>query len=262
MGLRMCRFRTGRPAGRVSGRRRQPPPRGDALTKSCEAGYPERNMQGPGIDFFDVDHTILRGSSPRHYIVLGIRLGLFPRKNLLRIPVFYLRYRYTEMSSKKPFQRDFPGLAGTERTYLEEVARICFERKLKNDLYLEARDLIASLKAQGRSVILATSSVDIIVEPLAEWLGAGLIASSIEFENGLSTGRFLDGPVFRDAKRVKVIEHIERAGFTPQQCSFYSDSIHDLPLLEAVGNPVPTNPDGRLRKVARDRGWHVHVFRR
>lgn len=219
-------------------------------------------MHGPGIDFFDVDHTILRGSSPRHYIVLGVKLGLFPRKSLLKIPVFYLRYRLTEMNSQKTFQRDFPGLAGTERTYLEEVAHICFERKLKDDVYHEARDLIASLKEQGRTVVLATSSVDIIVKPLAEWLGTGLIASTIEFENGLSTGRFLDGPVFRDAKRIKVLEAIERTGFTPLQCSFYSDSIHDVPLLEVVGHPVAANPDRRLRKEARSRGWQVRVFRR
>jgi phosphoserine phosphatase len=68
--------------------------------------------------------------------------------------------------------------------------------------------------------------------------------------------------VFRDTKRVKVLEHIERAGFTPLQCSFYSDSIHDLPLLEVVGSPVAANPDGRLRKEARSRGWQVRVFRR
>ena len=219
-------------------------------------------MFRPGIDFFDVDHTLLRGSSPRHYIVLGVRLGLFPRKNLLKIPVFYLRYRFTEMSSQKTFQKDFPGLAGTERSYLEEVARICFEKKLRDDVYQEARDLISELKAAGRSVMLATSSIDIIVQPLAEWLGTGLIASSLEFVNGLSTGRFLDGPVFRDTKRTKVLEHIRRAGVRPQDCSFYSDSIHDLPLLESVGHPVATNPDGRLRKEARARGWEIRVFRR
>ncbi len=219
-------------------------------------------MHGPGIDFFDVDHTILRGSSSRHYVVLGVKLGMFPRTSLLKIPVLYLRYRLTEMSSQKTFQRDFPGLAGTERTYLEEVAQICFERTLRHDVYQEARDLIASLKEQGRRVVLATSSVDIIVKPIAEWLDAGLIASTLEFSNGLSTGRFLGPPVFQDAKRVKVLEHIERAGFTPLQCSFYSDSIHDVPLLEVVGNPVATNPDVRLRREARSRGWQIRVFRR
>jgi HAD superfamily hydrolase (TIGR01490 family) len=219
-------------------------------------------MQRLGIDFFDVDHTLLRGSSPRHYIVLGVKLGLFPRKNLLQIPVFYLRYRYTEMSSQKTFDRDFPGLTGTERSYLEEVARICFEKKLRGDVFQEARDLISRLKAEGRSVMLATSSIDIIVQPLAEWLGTGLIASSLEFVDGLSTGRFLDGPVFRDTKRTKVLDHIERAGLTPQECSFYSDSIHDLPLLEAIGRPVATNPDGRLKREARSRGWEILNFQR
>ena len=36
----------------------------------------------------------------------------------------------------------------------------------------------------------------------------------------------------------------------------------DLPMLEAVGNPVATNPDKELRAVAKDRVWPVLDFRK
>jgi phosphoserine phosphatase len=42
----------------------------------------------------------------------------------------------------------------------------------------------------------------------------------------------------------------------------YSDSITDLPMLEAVGNPVAVNPDRELRRLAEDRAWPVRDFRR
>jgi phosphoserine phosphatase len=39
--------------------------------------------------------------------------------------------------------------------------------------------------------------------------------------------------------------------------TFYSDSINDLPLLEAIGTPVVVNPDSRLREEATKRGWRI-----
>jgi phosphoserine phosphatase len=37
----------------------------------------------------------------------------------------------------------------------------------------------------------------------------------------------------------------------------YSDSINDLPLLEAVDTAVVVDPDARLAAIARERGWAV-----
>ena len=40
----------------------------------------------------------------------------------------------------------------------------------------------------------------------------------------------------------------------------YSDSYSDVPFLEAVGHPVAVNPDRRLRRIARLRGWPTVAF--
>ncbi|MBA3610362.1 MAG: HAD-IB family hydrolase, partial [Rubrobacter sp.] len=37
----------------------------------------------------------------------------------------------------------------------------------------------------------------------------------------------------------------------------YADAISDLPMLEAVGNPVAVNPDRRLEASAKERGWRI-----
>jgi hypothetical protein len=44
------------------------------------------------------------------------------------------------------------------------------------------------------------------------------------------------------------------------RCHAYSDSISDLPLLEAVGHPTAVNPDRALRREAQQRGWPVLAF--
>jgi HAD superfamily hydrolase (TIGR01490 family) len=178
----------------------------------------------------------------------------------LTIPLFYMQYRYGTMTGNKPFQRDFPGLEGTPRAYLEEVALRCFEEKLRPDVYQEAIDLIRSRQNEGRRVVFATSSIDIIVEPLARWLGVELIASSLEFVDDRCTGRFRGPPVFRAEKKRRVLQLIGDSSFEPDDCSFSSDSIHDLPLLEVVGRPVAVNPDRRLKKIARQRGWPILRF--
>ena len=106
--------------------------------------------------------------------------------------------------------------------------------------------------------MLATSSLDIIVEPLAQYLHVdGVLATSLEFEDGTCTGRFSGMPMFRREKKERVLSFIAGEGVSAGECSFYSDSIYDLPLLEAVGRPVAVNPDFRLRWIARRRGWPI-----
>ena len=52
-------------------------------------------------------------------------------------------------------------------------------------------------------------------------------------------------------------ELAEERGYDLADCYAYSDSISDLPLLEAVGHPSAVNPDRTLRKVAIERGWPI-----
>ena len=57
------------------------------------------------------------------------------------------------------FRRDFPDLRGKTKEYLEAISRDCFERSLKADIFEQARDLVAELKAEGQRVVFATSSI-------------------------------------------------------------------------------------------------------
>jgi phosphoserine phosphatase len=67
----------------------------------------------------------------------------------------------------------------------------------------------------------------------------------------------VDGPAFGAEKLSRARALIERLGLSGADCAFYSDSVHDLPLLEAVARPVAVNPDHRLKRIARRRGWEI-----
>ncbi|MGA2642399.1 MAG: HAD-IB family hydrolase, partial [Spirochaetia bacterium] len=213
-----------------------------------------------GIDFFDVDHTLTRRSSGGRFIALAMRQSVLPRRLLVMLPWYSLTYRLG-LFRLRAYEKGFPYLRGLERKTLELIARESFDGALKGDLFPEAVELVHSLRAGGRRVMLATSSLDIIVEPLAEYLHVdGVLATALEFEDGTCTGRFSGMPMFRREKKDRVLSFISVEGVSARECSFYSDSIYDLPLLEAVGAPVAVNPDFRLRRIAQRRGWPIRVM--
>jgi HAD superfamily hydrolase (TIGR01490 family) len=214
----------------------------------------------PGVDFYDLDHTLIAGSSAVSLILKGIRRGVFPAASAMFIPLFYVRYQLGLINPEAETW-SFSVLRGRSRLVLEELAREGF-LALRGRIYPQARERISASRAQGRTVVLATSSIEIAVAPLAEELGISeIIASTLEFEGERCTGRFREPPLLGEQKRRRVLSYLARQDIPPSQCGFYTDSISDLPLLESVGRPVAVNPDPRLRWVAKARGWPLLRFR-
>jgi len=211
----------------------------------------------PGVAFFDVDHTLTRRSSGGRFVGLAMRRGVLPRRLLFAMAWFSVAYqlgvaRFSEREG------EIPWLRGLRRDTLDRLADESFDSRLRGDLFPGAEALVRRLQGEGWRVVLATSSLDLIVQPLARHLGAhAVVASTLRFEDGVCTGRMVGPPMFRGEKRRAVLSWLEREGIPAGTCAFYSDSFYDLPLLESVGTPVAVNPDRKLRRTARDRGWQV-----
>jgi HAD superfamily hydrolase (TIGR01490 family) len=210
-----------------------------------------------GIDFFDVDHTLTRRSSGGRFVSMAMRRGVLPRRLLVMLPWYSLTYRLG-LFRLRAYEKGFRHVRGLTRKSLEEISKDSFDQTLKGDLFPEAVELLRSLRAGGRRVMLATSSLDFIVEPLAAYLHVdGVLATALEFRRGICTGRLMGTLMFGRGKRERVLSFIAEQGVSARECSFYSDSIYDLPLLEAIGMPVAVNPDFRLRRIARRRSWPI-----
>ncbi len=212
------------------------------------------------MHIFDLDHTLISGSSGRYYLATAADRGVLPRRVMLSIPMVYFRYRLGKLKASH-INRDLPQLTGIRRKVLEDVAEATFEERIKPALYPDAVQYINTLKAAGEELALATSSVDIIVEPLMRYLRfESMIASSVEFIDGKCTGKFLQTPTFGHEKKARVLTFLSERRVDPNRCFFYSDSIYDLPLLQEVGHPVATNPDIMLNRHARKSGWRIMRF--
>jgi len=219
-------------------------------------------MEVFNTEIFDVDHTITAKSTALSYLIILIKRKYVSPAVLTSLPYVYLNYKYGRMDEKH-FDRTVPELKGIRKSILENIALENFERYIKKSVYKKAEEFIKKLKDDGKKIIFASSSLDIILQPLVKYLGADeLIATEFKFENDICTGKFVDTPVFKTEKRKKVIEYATKHNIMLKLASFYSDSIHDRPLLEEVGNPVAVNPDIRLKLLAKKRDWIILDFKK
>jgi HAD superfamily hydrolase (TIGR01490 family) len=110
----------------------------------------------------------------------------------------------------------------------------------------------------GHVLALLSSAPSYVTRPIAETLGVGeVISTQFEVSSGQFTGKLI-GPACYGAGKVHWAEDmVSRRQLDLSQSYFYTDSYSDLPMLERVGHRVVVNPDPRLRRAAKRRGWPV-----
>ncbi len=220
-------------------------------------------MQRQTLAIFDVDHTISRRATSLAFIRVCMRYGFIKPWYLLGVPFLYLFYRLLNLRLDFLFKYSLPRLYGRSRADFEQVAQEAFDRYLLDSFYPGALREIADLQQRGIRILLATSTPFEAVYPLAQYCGisaADIIATQFAYSGGIFEGKLTGVAVYSGNKCEIVKSYAERSGIDLHWCSFYSDSIHDLPLLELVGHPVAANPDWRLRRIAKKRGWTIKDF--
>ena len=212
------------------------------------------------IAFFDVDDTILKGSSG----LFLARMMVFDRGETISLgEVFdtvkaFLASRAGSVEYDDLVEKFLGRFEGQSLAEVEDVAKECFDKYMRKAIYRGAYKEIARHKKEGNLVVFITASLKLLVEPLGDFLGADeIIALKPIFEDHRLTTRAEKPYSYEDGKRILAIQYAEEQGVDLKDCSFYSDSISDLPLMEQVGHPTPTNPDPKLLAVALMRNYRV-----
>jgi putative phosphoserine phosphatase/1-acylglycerol-3-phosphate O-acyltransferase len=118
-------------------------------------------------------------------------------------------------------------------------------------------------RAEGLAIVLATTSPEDLVSPLAEALGFdAVIATRYGESEGHYTGHLDGGFVWGLGKRAAVGQWAVDHDIDLGASHAYTDSVFDLPLLTAVGYPHPLNADPRLAAVAVARRWPLEHWDR
>jgi HAD superfamily hydrolase (TIGR01490 family) len=216
--------------------------------------------------FFDLDKTIISRSSSLALSRPMYRAGMVSRGQLLRGAYAQLVYLLVGADERKMERLKDGMLAltkGWDRTQVEDLVREVLLDVIDPYVYQEALDLMELHRSEGRRIYIVSSSPEEVVKPLAAHFGvSGVIATRAEIDDdGRYTGE-LEFYSYGEQKGEAIRALSERSDLDLARSYAYSDSFTDVPMLEAVGNPVAVNPDRELRKHAEEHGWQIRDFRR
>lgn len=213
--------------------------------------------------FFDLDKTIIAKSSTLAFGRPFYQGGLINRRTVLRSAyaqfVFALAGADEDQMDR---MRDYltAMCAGWDVQQIRDIVTETLHEIIDPLVYNEAVDLIAEHKAAGRDIVIISSSGDEVVRPIGEMVGADhVIATRMIVKEGRYTGE-IEFYAYGPHKAAGLRSLAEERGYDLDQSFAYSDSITDVPMLEAVGHAYAVNPDKGLRKVAAENGWPVLAF--
>ena len=214
------------------------------------------------LALFDLDHTLIPIDSDYEWGEFTIALGWcegseFKRRNA----EFFEQYRagtldihaYVRFATQAiRAQGAIKAIAGHAR-FMREIV----QKAIKN----QALELVEKHRAAGDELVIVTATNDFVTRPIAEAFGVrDLIAVELERDaQGNLTGEIRGTPSFREGKVARVAQWLmaRQLGWNDVETTFYTDSLNDLALLEKATCPVATNPDPRLRALAKERGWRI-----
>ncbi len=214
--------------------------------------------------FFDLDKTLMAGSSGMQFARVATRHGIVGRRQLASWAIEHLRYRLRGTTDERTTE-----VLRVARDLIAEVPARSLERMnpevmaaILPRVYPQMLDEVYAHQDEGRATFIVSAAGNGVVEPLAAVLGMdGGIGTRYEVNaDGAFTGRF-DGPFVYGKGKVEAMEAFAAEHGIDLAASYaYSDSLSDLPMLRAVGHPVAVNPDPALTELARKEGWQTMRF--
>jgi len=217
--------------------------------------------------FFDVDNTLVRGST-LYFLGRGMyQRGFFTKADISRFVVANIRFRMTGTEKADVIQKfqnaatDFIG--GHAVADIKKIGEEIYDEFVSPKLWQGTFEIAQSHLDKGEEVWLVTAAPQDMANIIAQRLGlTGALGSKAHIENGIYTGT-LDGKLLHGIEKAIAIQELARIhGFDLENCYSYSDSHNDIPLLQAVGHPCAINPDAILKIRAMAEGWPIHDFRR
>lgn len=209
--------------------------------------------------FFDLDRTILSGASA-HVVSRVLRETGVVTRNIPGESILYQVFETfgENLPSMVLGRQAVVAMRGHSRAQVRDAA-LAAAPDLVAMVQPYAQQVIDSHRAEGRSVVLATTTPRDLIEPFAKLMGFdAVIATTYDVDvEGNYTGELVGPYVWSRGKRDAVVAWALENEVDLSGSHAYSDSVFDEPLLAAVGFPHCVNPDWRLRLMAAARRWPV-----
>lgn len=211
---------------------------------------------------FDMDRTLVRKDTARLYTQYRRDRGEATWRDALQVAFWAVQYTLGIIDAPNVARQALSGFRGTEERALVEACEGWFQEYVLEHVQPKGREAVARHQQQGDLVAIVTGATAYAANPLARELGIDqVVCSELELDaDGRLTGRIIEPLCYGQGKLERARRLAAIQDFDLAEATFYSDSITDLPLLEAVRYPQVVNPDARLRRAARQRGWPIHAW--
>src|SRR4051794_39825883 len=218
-----------------------------------------------GAAFFDLDKTLMEGSSALHFARASYNAGHLSKRQLASDIVANIRFRVqgsTDEATDALRKRVYDAIAGKRVVDMQRLTPQVLAGILPR-VYPQMLEVAYRHQDAGRPAFIVTAASQEIAELLAHVLVFdGGIGARSEVRDGVYTGQ-PEGPfTYREGKAEAIREIAAERGYALADSWAYSDSESDLPMLRVVGHPVAVNPDAALARVAREEGWETMSFDR
>lgn len=217
-----------------------------------------RRLHVGEVALFDLDRTLIPGSSLARFARAAHHEGLLRPMAIARPLLWDAVFRRRGLGDSgvdQVRQRALTLAAGQSADAMTTIASRV-GRELAREVPSSARWLIDRHRDSGHFCAVVSASPHELVEAFADAMRMHRgVGTRVERADGVLTGS-LDGEFCYGAGKLSRLAN-EVGAIDWTRAHAYSDSMSDLPLLEAVGQPVAVNPDAGLRRHALAAGWPV-----
>jgi len=208
--------------------------------------------------FFDVDRTLVACNTGRLFLKDLRRRGEISFMRALQAMGWMLKYHLSLIDLDAVAAIMAEQMRGWSEPEFAERCKRWVEDEILPLLLPSALRQIEHHRREGHLLAILSSSVSYVTKPIADTLGLDEVLSTrFEVADGAFTGKLIGPACFGKGKVHWAEEMVARRSIDLQSSFFYTDSYSDLPMLERVGHGVVVNPDPRLKRAAKRRGWPV-----
>ncbi len=210
---------------------------------------------------FDLDGTIIDGESPLKLTTSLLRHRQLPVHKAILMGIWGIRYRLRlPQVESTPRELLFSALTSSTVEEVDEEIMDVFNRRIRKRIRPGAIREIRRCREDGMKVVLASASFKPITTTIVEELGFdGQVSTIMEEKDDHYTGKVVGVPV-QGREKLRLLIQLCDDMFGSRNWVLeraYSDHYSDIPMLELANEVTVIDPDKKLERVAKKRGWQI-----